>query len=90
MNASRRTPHTSEDRHVTAPRGLSVDDRRILDFAALRWNHSGNQADAVRTEFGMSVTRFWQRVNNLLDDPAALEHAPALVNRLRRLRSRRR
>ncbi|QGJ87286.1 helix-turn-helix DNA binding protein [Gordonia phage Wocket] len=69
---------------------MTDDDRALLDFAAHRWNYAGNQAEAVRTEFGISVTRFWQRVNNLLDDPAAIEHAPALVNRLRRIRSRRR
>lgn len=89
MNASSRTPHTSEDGHVTAPDGLSADDRRFLDFAALRWNHGGNQADTIRSEFDMSVTRFWQRVNTLLDDPEALAYAPQLVNRLRRIRSTR-
>ncbi|QTF82283.1 helix-turn-helix DNA binding protein [Gordonia phage ZiggyZoo] len=69
---------------------MTDDDRALLDFAAHRWIYAGNQAEAVRTEFGISVTRFWQRVNNLLDDPEALAHAPTLVNRLRRLRSRRR
>ncbi|ANA86901.1 helix-turn-helix DNA binding protein [Gordonia phage Utz] len=69
---------------------MTDDDRALLDFAAHRWNYAGNQAEAVRTEFGMTVTRFWQRVNNLLDDPDALAHAPVVVNRLRRLRSRRR
>ncbi|MDJ0006463.1 DUF3263 domain-containing protein [Gordonia alkanivorans] len=69
---------------------MTDDDRALLDFAAHRWNYAGNQADAVRTEFGISVTRFWQRVNNLLDEPEALAHAPVLVNRLRRVRARRR
>ncbi|UVF60314.1 helix-turn-helix DNA binding domain protein [Gordonia phage Murp] len=69
---------------------MTETDRALLDFAAHRWNYAGNQAEAIRAEFDMTVTRFWQRVNNLLDDPAALEHAPALVNRLRRIRSRRR
>ncbi|QDH47639.1 helix-turn-helix DNA binding domain protein [Gordonia phage Madeline] len=64
-------------------------DMRMLDFAELRWNHGGNQADAIRAEFDMSVTRFWQRVNSLLDDPEALAYAPQLVNRLRRIRSTR-
>ncbi|AMS02782.1 DUF3263 domain-containing protein [Gordonia phage Yeezy] len=68
---------------------MTDDDRRILDFAALRWNHSGNQADAIRAEFDMTVTRFWQRVNALLDDPEALAYSPQLVNRLRRIRSTR-
>ncbi|UAJ16217.1 helix-turn-helix DNA binding domain protein [Gordonia phage Malibo] len=68
---------------------MTDDDRAVLDFAALRWNRSGNQADAIRTEFDMTVTRFWQRVNTLLDDPEALAYAPQLVNRLRRIRSTR-
>lgn len=68
---------------------MTDDDRALLDFAALRWNHSGNQADAIRTEFGMTVTRFWQRVNTVCDDPDALAYAPQLVNRLRRIRSTR-
>ncbi|QDM56385.1 helix-turn-helix DNA binding domain protein [Gordonia phage Sidious] len=68
---------------------MTDDDRAVLDFAARRWNRSGNQADAIRAEFDMSVTRFWQRVNTLLDDPEALAYAPQLVNRLRRIRSTR-
>lgn len=68
---------------------MTDGDRALLDFAAHRWNHSGNQAGAIRTEFDMSVTRFWQRVNTLLDDPDALAYAPQLVNRLRRIRSTR-
>lgn len=69
---------------------MTDEDRALLDFAAHRWNYAGNQAEAVRAEFDISVTRFWQRVNNLLDDPDALAHAPVVVNRLRRLRSPRR
>ncbi|AFR47974.1 DUF3263 domain-containing protein [Gordonia sp. KTR9] len=68
---------------------MTDDDRRILDFAGLRWHHSGNQADAIRAQFDMTVTRFHQRVNTLLDDPEALAYAPQLVNRLRRIRSTR-
>ncbi|QDP44158.1 hypothetical protein SEA_JUJU_42 [Gordonia phage JuJu] len=69
---------------------MTDEDRALLEFAAHRWHFAGNHAAAVHAEFGISVTRFWQRVNNLLDDPAALEHSPVVVNRLRRLRSRRR
>ena len=68
---------------------MTDDDRAVLDFAGRRWNHRGNQADAIRAEFDMSVTRFYQRVNTLLDDPEALAYAPQLVNRLRRVRSTR-
>ena len=69
---------------------MTDEDRRLLDMAGQRWNHAGNHADAVRTEFGMSVTRFWQKVSRLLDDPDALEYSPQTVYRLRRLRASRR
>lgn len=65
---------------------LTDTDRRILDFADQRWQQRGNHADAIRAEFGLTVTRFWQKVNNLLDREDALAYAPLTVNRLRRLR----
>lgn len=38
-------------------------------------------------QFGLSITRYWQRVNRLLDTEEALAYNPVLVNRLRRLRT---
>lgn len=68
---------------------LSADERALLDFADQQWRYAGNQADAIMAEFGISVTRYWQRVNQLLDREEALAHNPILVNRLRRLRASR-
>ena len=65
---------------------LTDADRALLDFADQRWKARGNHADAIRAEFGITVTRFWQKVNNLLDREDALDYAPLTVNRLRRLR----
>lgn len=65
---------------------MTDEDRRLLDMAGRRWNHSGAMAEAINAEFGLSVTRFWQRVNNLCDTEEALAYAPLTVNRLRRLR----
>ncbi|WP_287001198.1 MULTISPECIES: DUF3263 domain-containing protein [Gordonia] len=65
---------------------LTDADRRLLDFADQHWRARGSHADAIRAEFGITVTRFWQKVNNLLDREDALAHNPILVNRLRRLR----
>mgnify|MGYP001290673927 CR=1 FL=1 len=67
---------------------MTDHDRALLDFAGHRWNFDGNQADAVEREFGISVTRFWQRVNRLIDREDALAYSPVVVNRLRRIRSR--
>lgn len=65
---------------------MTDEERRMLDFAGQRWNHRGTQADAIRAEFGLTVTRFWQRVSQLLDREDALAYDPVTVNRLRRLR----
>ena len=68
---------------------MTDDDRRMLDFAGRWWRTSGAAEDAIRREFGISTTRFWQRVNRLCDDPDALAYAPTTVTRLRRLRESR-
>jgi hypothetical protein len=62
----------------------------ILAFEGRRWNRVGSKEQAVRDVFGVSLTRYYQAVNRLADDPEALELAPVLVNRLRRLRETRR
>ncbi|UTN93553.1 helix-turn-helix DNA binding domain protein [Gordonia phage Oregano] len=64
-------------------------DRRMLDLAGAWWNYAGSLEQQVRDEFGISLTRFWQRVNQLCDTRDALAYAPATVNRLRRLRTAR-
>ena len=68
---------------------MTADDRRMLDLAGERWNYAGSLEQAVRDEFGISLTRFWQRVNQLIDTEEALAYAPITVNRLRRLREAR-
>ena len=65
---------------------MTEDDRRMLDFAGQWWHNAGATEDAIAREFGLSATRYWQRVNRLLDDPEATAYAPDTVNRLWRLR----
>ena len=64
-------------------------DLRILAFETRWWRHAGAKERAVRDEFGISPTRYYQALNALLDRPAALRHDPVLVRRLRRLREAR-
>ncbi len=66
---------------------MTDDDKRMLDLAAARWNYAGNLEQTVRDEFGISLTRFFQRVNQIIDTREALEYSPHAVNRLRRIRS---
>jgi hypothetical protein len=69
---------------------LTDDEKALLDFeGAGWWKYSGAKETAVREQFGISATRYYQRLNVLIDRPEALAHAPLLVKRLRRLRSQR-
>ena len=75
---------------VTASEGdLSDRDREILAFERQWWKYAGAKEQAVRELFDMSATRYYQLLNALIDDPAALAHDPMLVKRLRRMRSSR-
>ena len=68
---------------------LSDRDREILAFERQWWKYAGAKEQAVRELFDMSATRYYQVLNALIDDQAALEHDPMLIKRLRRMRSSR-
>jgi hypothetical protein len=72
-----------------APPALSEREEAILAFERQWWRYAGAKEQAIRDLFHMSPTRYYQTLNALLDDPAALAHDPALVKRLRRLRATR-
>ncbi len=84
-----------EQQHIPAPRtaddslALTDREREILAFEARWWKHAGSKEQAIRDAFGLSSTRYYQLLNTLLDKPAAVEHDPVLVGRLRRLRATR-
>src|SRR5215216_5537545 len=69
--------------------GLSDRDCEILDFERQWWKYAGAKETAVREQFDMSATRYYQVLNALIDRPEALEADPLLVRRLRRLRAAR-
>ncbi|GIG22575.1 hypothetical protein Cch01nite_32990 [Cellulomonas chitinilytica] len=69
--------------------GLSERDEQILAFERQWWKYAGAKEQAIRELFDMTATRYYQVVNALIDDPAALAHDPMLVKRLRRMRSSR-
>lgn len=68
---------------------LSERERAILAFERQSWRHAGAKEQAIRDSFELSATRYYQLLNALLDNPAALAHDPVLVGRLRRLRGSR-
>jgi hypothetical protein len=74
---------------VPAVAKLTDRELEILAFEGKWWKHAGAKEQAIRDTFGLSSTRYYQLLNGLLDNPAALETDPVLVARLRRLRSAR-
>ncbi|GAA2718348.1 DUF3263 domain-containing protein [Micromonospora olivasterospora] len=69
--------------------GLTERERKILAFERQWWRHAGAKEQAIRDTFALSATRYYQLLNALLDNPAALAAEPVLVARLRRLRTSR-
>nr|WP_018351882.1 DUF3263 domain-containing protein [Longispora albida] len=69
---------------------LTVRERELLDFERQWWRLPGAKERAIREQFDLSGTRYYQLINALLDNPAALAHDPVLVGRLRRIRAARR
>jgi hypothetical protein len=96
-------PPAEKPPHIPAPREagppadapsrqqpeLTEREVQILAFESKWWKHAGSKEQAIRDTFELSSTRYYQLLNGLLDNPAALAHDPVLVGRLRRLRSTR-
>jgi len=74
--------------HSTATQ-LSERDQAILSFERQWWKYAGAKEQAVRENFDMSSTRYYQVLNALIDRPYAVAYDPLLVRRLRRLRAAR-
>lgn len=68
---------------------LSELERGVLDFEKSWWTLAGAKETEIQGRFNFSATRYYQLLNALLDNPAALAYDPLLVKRLRRLRSAR-
>lgn len=89
------TGRTSWGGHVEAAergfedRGLGDAERALLAFERQWWRYEGSKEASIREHFDMNSTRYYQRLNQLLDMPEAMEFDPLLVKRLRRQRDSR-
>jgi Protein of unknown function (DUF3263) len=79
----------AEQDDSTLSDGLDRRDREVLAFERQWWKYAGAKEQAIRELFDMSSTRYYQVLNSLIDNPAALAADPMLVKRLRRLRAAR-
>jgi Protein of unknown function (DUF3263) len=69
---------------------LGERERGVLAFERHWWRHAGAKEEAIRREFGVGPTAYYQLLSRLIDDPAALAYDPMLVKRLQRQRASRR
>jgi Protein of unknown function (DUF3263) len=68
---------------------LSERDMRLLAFERGTWRTAGAKEQAIVEVLGISATRYYQLLNELIDSPDALMFDPVLVKRLRAQRARR-
>jgi hypothetical protein len=66
---------------------LTKRDIEVLDFERSWWKHAGVKEQAIKERFDMSATRYYQLLNELLENAAAMDQDPILIKRLKRLRS---
>jgi hypothetical protein len=62
----------------------------VLAFERQWWKYAGAKEEAIRRQFGISPTAYYQLLSRLIDEPAALAAEPMLVKRLQRQRAARR
>lgn len=74
---------------ATTSATLSDLETRILDFERSWWRYAGAKESAIKELFDLTPARYYQLLNDLIDRDDALEAAPILVKRLRRLREAR-
>ena len=68
---------------------LSELEMSILAFERSWWQSPGAKEREILEAFGISPTRYYQLLNELIDRPEALAFDPVLVKRLRAQRARR-
>ena len=87
-SATKPSPTSAGDAGPAGP--LGERERAVLAFERQWWRHAGAKEEAIRRQFGVGPTAYYQRLSRLIDDPAAMAYDPMLVKRLQRQRASRR
>jgi len=69
---------------------LSERDLAILELERSWWTEAGPKEEAIVSRLDLTVTCYYELLNELIDRPEAEAHDPMVVRRLRRMRDRRR
>ncbi|MDX2379704.1 MAG: DUF3263 domain-containing protein [Acidimicrobiia bacterium] len=67
---------------------LSERHAAMLDFERSWWNNDDPRDMVIRARFQCSPAEYHVELTRVLDDPAAIDHDPLVVRRLKRLRLR--
>jgi hypothetical protein len=65
---------------------LHAEDRALLVFEGSWWTEPGLKTERIRRELGMTSSRYYKRLAELIHTPEALEFDPLLIRRLRKRR----
>lgn len=68
---------------------LTDTEKAMLDTERVRWQYSGAKEQYVLDNFGMSMTRYYQAVNALIEREDALAYDPHTVRILLNRRTQR-
>ncbi|MBY3551876.1 DUF3263 domain-containing protein [Modestobacter lapidis] len=93
-NAARAAPTAGAVLSVPRPNvrpvpELTDDELALLDFEDQWWRHPAAKENSIRGQFGLAPTRYYQRLNTLVNRPEAEAARPVVVRRLQRLRATR-
>lgn len=69
---------------------ISERHQAMLEFERSWWNHDEPKDVLIRARFQCSADEYYAELNELLEQPEAMEHDPLVVRRLARHRVRRR
>ena len=65
---------------------LNAEDRALLAFECAWWTEPGLKTERIRRELGMTSSKYYKRLSELIQTREALEFDPLLVRRLRKRR----
>lgn len=68
---------------------LEAAESAVLAFERAWEGSTGAKVGAIRSQLGLSSTRYYQLLHRALENPSSLAEDPMLVRRLQRLRAAR-
>jgi hypothetical protein len=69
---------------------ISERHQAMLEFERTWWTFDESKDQRIRAQFQCSVDEYYAELNELLEQPEAMDHDPLVVRRLARHRLRRR